>query len=102
MKDSKNLTISKCECGKAVLPPRNICPKCGNKMKKIEISNSGIIYSSTTLYSVQEGFSFPLNLVIVEFENKVKVLCEYKGNKTLEIGEMGKITKKNEKYEFTI
>lgn len=102
MNNHNNLIISKCGCGKAVAPPRLICPKCGNKMKNIEIGNHGFVYSFTTLYSIPEGFSSPLNLVLVELENKAKVLCEYKGEKTLEIGDKAVVTQENGKYVFKI
>ena len=97
-----NLIFSKCECGKSTAPPRAICPKCGKKMKDTKISNIGNVYSFTTLYSVQEGFSSPLKLVIVELKNNVKILCEYIGDEDLKIGQKGLVKKKDSKYEFEI
>ena len=102
MKNKDYIILSKCVCGKSIAPPRNICPKCGSKMKNFEITNKGRVYSFTTLYSVPEGHCSPLHLVLVVLENNVKVLCEYKGDKALNIGEKGAVIQKNEKYLFKI
>lgn len=97
-----HIIVSKCECGKSVIPPRTVCPRCSNKMKDVEINSTGFVYSFTTLYSVQEGFTSPLNLVLVELENNINVLCEYLGEKNLEIGDKGIVIQKNGKYLFTL
>ena len=101
MKNSE-IELSECSCKKVICPPRNFCPKCGNKMEIININNKGTVYSFTTLFSVPKGFSSPLKLVMVEFDNKVKILCEFRGKREIEIGDSGYVIKNETSYEFKI
>ena len=87
---------SKCKCGKAVAPPKEICPNCRNKMEKIELKNEGVVYTFTTSYFPPDGFKASLSIVIVELSNEARIICEGKGE--LKIGDKVLIEKEGEKY----
>ena len=91
---------SKCICGKIVGLNREICPYCGKPMSSIKIEDNAEVLTYTTLYTVPDGFNSPIFLVLVELEQKAKLLCECKNENDLEIGKKGKILKKNNKYYF--
>jgi len=68
-----------CEtCGKRYFPMRSICPKCRRrgKLKEIQFSGKGKIFSHTTIYSAPTGFEdqVPYVVAIVELDEGVKVL----------------------------
>jgi uncharacterized OB-fold protein len=73
------IRASKCsQCGKAVVPPRYICPYCGPSVTSIEmidLSNQGIILSYTVHHMPPDGFESPLLLALVKLENDAVVLC---------------------------
>lgn len=94
------MQASKCNCGKIVALNRKICPNCGKQMTSIEFGNDAKILTHTTLYTVPEGFNSPIFLVLVEFEQEVKLLCECKNENDLKIGKKGKVFKEKNKYYF--
>jgi uncharacterized OB-fold protein len=76
------IKASKCsQCGKAIVPPRSICPYCGpgaNSMEHVELSNKGVVLSYTMHHMPPEGFEAPLLLALVKLDSDAVVLC--KGN----------------------
>jgi uncharacterized OB-fold protein len=44
-------------------------------MKKVELSNRGIVQSYTTLQMPPEGFKAPLPMALVELEHGALILC---------------------------
>ena len=69
----------KCEnCGKYYFPQRTLCPKCRRKgkLKEVQISGRGKIYSHTTIHSAPTGFEnqVPYVIAIVELEEGARVL----------------------------
>ena len=85
---------SECECGKKVVPSRNVCPKCGRNMIKTEFEGKGIVLTHTTLYAVPEGFQAPIKLAMIEIEDGTNLICGYEGKEDLDIGDKVKIKKK--------
>lgn len=73
------ITASKCsQCGKAVVPPRSICPYCGPSAKPIELinlPNQGVVLSYTIHHMPPDGFEAPLLLALVKLEDDAVVLC---------------------------
>lgn len=70
---------SKCEtCGKCYFPPRSICHKCRRKgkIKQIQFSGKGKVYSYTTISAGPTGFEdqVPYVIAIVELEEGARVL----------------------------
>ena len=94
------MQVSMCNCGKIVVMNRKICPYCGKSMTNIELGNDAEILTHTTLFTVPEGFDAPIYLVLTKLQKGVKLLCECKNKKDLEIGKKGKIIFDNEKYYF--
>jgi uncharacterized OB-fold protein len=89
---------SECECGKKVVPSRNLCPKCGKNMIKTEFEEKGSVLTHTTLYAVPEGFEAPIKLAMIEIENGADLICSYEGKEDLNIGAKVKIKKKGKLY----
>ncbi len=70
---------TRCEtCGKNYFPARPLCPKCRRKgkMKEIQFSGKGKIYTHTTIYSAPTGFEdeVPYVIALVELEEGARVL----------------------------
>ncbi len=66
------------ECGRTVIPPRDICPDCGPGVSSMDLkslSNEGTILSYTSLHSPPEGFEPPVLLALVELVEGGSVLC---------------------------
>lgn len=70
---------SMCEtCGRHFFPPRAICPVCRRrgKIKKLQYSGKGRIYSYTVIHSAPSGFEdqVPYTIAIIELEEGARVL----------------------------
>ncbi|MEM4719972.1 MAG: Zn-ribbon domain-containing OB-fold protein [Candidatus Bilamarchaeaceae archaeon] len=68
-----------CEtCGQHFFPSRSVCPKCRRKgkIKKVQYSGKGKIYSFTTIYSPPTGFEdqVPYTIAIIELDEGARVL----------------------------
>ena len=91
---------SKCNCGKIVALNREMCPKCGKPMTSIVFGNDAEVLTYTILYTVSEGFNAPIFFVLVELEQRVKLLCECKNENDLNIGKKGKVVVEDNRYYF--
>ncbi len=73
------IKASKCsQCGRFVIPPREICPYCrstGSDILTVQVSSRGIIDSYTVLHMPPEGFTPPLLLALVRLEVGASILC---------------------------
>ncbi len=71
---------TKCpKCGRIYFPPREVCPYCHResigKMQKVEIKNTGKVYSYTVIHQDVPDFKFlkPYLFIIAEMDSGVKV-----------------------------
>jgi len=70
---------SMCEiCGQHFFPIRTVCPKCRRrgKIKKVQYSGRGKVYSYTTIHTGPTGFEdqIPYTIAIIELDEGAKVL----------------------------
>ncbi|MFX0045786.1 MAG: Zn-ribbon domain-containing OB-fold protein [Candidatus Hermodarchaeota archaeon] len=76
---SMTIKASKCHlCEKVIVPPRRICPYCGDKtgeMPHVRLKSRGSVLSYTILEMPPDGFDPPLVLALVELEKGAVVLC---------------------------
>jgi uncharacterized OB-fold protein len=56
-------------------------------MRRTEFGNLAEIVTHTTLHTPSEGFEGPIRLCMVELSGGARLLCQYKGEKDLEIGD---------------
>lgn len=68
-----------CEtCGQYFFPSRSLCPNCRRrgKIKPVQFSGKGKIYSYTTIYSPPSGFEdqVPYTIAIIELDEGARVL----------------------------
>ncbi len=69
------LVGTKCEnCGNLYFPPRDICPTCRresvNKMKEVELSGEGEVYSYTVVHDGLEQFKMQVPYIIAIIKTK--------------------------------
>ncbi|TFG28384.1 hypothetical protein EU527_17355 [Candidatus Thorarchaeota archaeon] len=87
-------------CNRTIIPPRRICPYCGQTagiMEQVVLDNNGTIISYTTLNISPEGSS-QIRLALVKLEKDAVVLCLADENKIeeIEIGLQVELTLDNE------
>lgn len=92
------IKASKCSCGYASVPPRDICPRCRKMTKETEIDNLGRILTYTILHIPPEGFPSPLYLAIVELRHKVRIFCAAREESGLVLGQRVIIDELEGKY----
>lgn len=82
---------SECE-GRAIFPPRDICPGCGGDAKEEhQLSGRGKVYSYTTVYQAPAGYEeqAPYTVALVKLEEGPMVtaqLTDLDPNEPVEIG----------------
>ena len=57
------------ECGKAIFPPRDVCPHCAEPAQTMQqMSGRGEVYSFTTMYDAPAGFEsyLPYTVALVK------------------------------------
>ena len=57
------------ECGKAIFPPRDVCPHCAEPAQSLhQMSGQGEVYSFTTMYDAPAGFEayLPYTVALVK------------------------------------
>ncbi|UCE11961.1 MAG: OB-fold domain-containing protein [Candidatus Thorarchaeota archaeon] len=79
-------------CGRAVVPPRDLCPYCGprvNNMTATKLEGRGEVLSHTMLHNPPEGFDAPLKIALVSLQHEAVVLCVSKStdDDAIEIGD---------------
>lgn len=77
---------SECRCGRKLVPPRKLCPSCGDVMGNVDFEEKGSILTHTTLFTVPDGFSAPIKLALVELAGGPKLLCSCGDGVVMEIG----------------
>ncbi len=94
----KMIKASKCSCGYASVPPRDICPRCRKMTKQTEVGNLGRILTYTILHIPPEGFPAPLYLAIVELRHRVRIFATTREPSILELGRRVVIDTVEDKY----
>ncbi len=87
---------AECECGKKLVPYREICPKCGGKMDRAGFEEKGVVLTHTTLYAVPEGYEPPIKLAMIQLEGGANLICGYEGEEELSIGKKVRIESRGE------
>jgi uncharacterized OB-fold protein len=92
-KDGSGYIIANtCEkCGLGFFPSRTKCTNClsGDKLKSIQLSKGGKLYTYTTVYRAPSFFNVPYMVGYVDFEKEgIRVFAQLTGCKSedLEIG----------------
>jgi len=101
------LTAIECvNCGKLYIPPKYMCPECGNsEFKKVALSQKGKVLTYTTIRVPPLGFESqaPYHVGIVELDRGIKLTCRIisPGGKPPDIGdEVSFVKKDNGAYWF--
>lgn len=71
----------KCEdCKSYWFPKRTICPNCfGEQLAETTISNTGEVYSLTTLHAGSKGFETPITIGYIDFPEGVRICGQIEG-----------------------
>ena len=88
----------KCQCGKKIVPFRNLCPACGRDMDKMEFESLGSILTYTTLHAPPEGFEGPIRIAMVELKEGAHLVCSVKGGREMNIGDEVIVKRDGEHY----
>ncbi len=80
-KERYRLLGMKCDtCGSIRFPLGNVCPNCRRmgKIKPIQLSGKGKVYSYTVIRSAPEGFEAftPYTIAVVELEEGVRITSQ--------------------------
>lgn len=80
-KERYRLLGMKCDtCGSIRFPKGNVCPNCRRlgKIKPIQLSGKGKVYSYTVIRSAPEGFEVftPYAIAVVELEEGVRITSQ--------------------------
>lgn len=80
LKQNKLLGLRCNKCGNYIVPPRMICPECGNTdLQVAQLSGKGRIQSFSTILVPPEGFTAPYIVGIVELEEGPWVMANIEG-----------------------
>lgn len=74
------------ECGHKTAAPKGACARCGNRdIRVVRLSQTGRVYSETTIAVPPEGFSGPYTIALISLDDDARILAQVPD--TVEIGD---------------